>query len=55
VKSRCREIALPNLEGVSDETQSIGAGGEITMQPLDPALDHVRGAPGGRLLVEYGD
>jgi protein-disulfide isomerase len=28
---------------------------EITMQPLDPALDHVRGAPAGRLLVEYGD
>ena len=33
----------------------IAGRGEITMRPLDPALDHVRGAPGGRLLVEYGD
>ena len=33
----------------------IAGRGEITMQPLDPALDHIRGAPGGRLLVEYGD
>ena len=27
----------------------------MTMQPLDPALDHVRGAPEGPLIVEYGD
>lgn len=25
------------------------------MDPLDPAVDHVRGAPEGRLIVEYGD
>jgi len=25
------------------------------MEPLDSAVDHVRGAPDGRLLVEYGD
>ena len=25
------------------------------MEPLDAAVDHVRGAPAGRLIVEYGD
>jgi protein-disulfide isomerase len=30
-------------------------GTEITMEPLDHAVDHVRGSSGGRLLVEYGD
>jgi protein-disulfide isomerase len=25
------------------------------MEPIDEAVDHVRGAPGGRLIVEYGD
>ena len=25
------------------------------MEPLDPEVDHVRGGPNGRLLVEYGD
>jgi protein-disulfide isomerase len=25
------------------------------MEPLDDAVDHVRGGPGGRLIVEYGD
>jgi protein-disulfide isomerase len=25
------------------------------MEPLDPAIDHVRGAPEGSLIVEYGD
>ena len=30
-------------------------GTEITMQPLDDAVDHVRGSAAGRLLVEYGD
>jgi protein-disulfide isomerase len=25
------------------------------MEPLDPAVDHVRGAPDARVLVEYGD
>ena len=28
---------------------------EITMEPLDDALDHVRGSSAGRLIVEYGD
>jgi protein-disulfide isomerase len=30
-------------------------GTEITMQPLDPTVDHVRGSSAGRLIVEYGD
>ena len=30
-------------------------GTETTMQPLDHAVDHVRGSSAGRLLVEYGD
>jgi protein-disulfide isomerase len=25
------------------------------VRPLDPEVDHVRGDPGGRLIVEYGD
>jgi protein-disulfide isomerase len=25
------------------------------MEPLDGAVDHVRGAPAGRVIVEYGD
>jgi protein-disulfide isomerase len=27
----------------------------MTMEPLDEAVDHVRGSPTGRLIVEYGD
>jgi protein-disulfide isomerase len=27
----------------------------MTIQPLDDAVDHVRGGPAGRLIVEYGD
>jgi protein-disulfide isomerase len=27
----------------------------ITMEPLDVAIDHVRGSEAGRLIVEYGD
>jgi len=30
-------------------------GAEITMEPLDDAVDHVRGSAAGRLIVEYGD
>jgi protein-disulfide isomerase len=30
-------------------------GTETTMQPLDHAVDHVRGSSTGRLIVEYGD
>jgi protein-disulfide isomerase len=30
-------------------------GTEITMQPLDHAIDHLRGSSAGRLIVEYGD
>jgi len=26
-----------------------------TLEPLDEAVDHVRGSPAGRLIVEYGD
>ncbi len=28
---------------------------EATMEPLDALVDHVRGSPVGRLIVEYGD
>jgi len=28
---------------------------EATMEPLDDAVDHVRGSSAGRLIVEYGD
>ena len=28
---------------------------EATMEPLDEAVDHVRGSSSGRLIVEYGD
>jgi protein-disulfide isomerase len=28
---------------------------DAPMAPLDDAVDHVRGAPGGRLILEYGD
>jgi protein-disulfide isomerase len=27
----------------------------MRMEPLDDAVDHVRGGPAGRLIVEYGD
>jgi protein-disulfide isomerase len=27
----------------------------MTIEPLDDAVDHVRGGPAGRLIVEYGD
>src|SRR4051812_4583199 len=30
-------------------------GTEITMEPLDDAVDHIRGSSAGRLIVEYGD
>ena len=26
-----------------------------TLEPLDEEVDHVRGSPAGRLIVEYGD
>jgi protein-disulfide isomerase len=26
-----------------------------TVAPLEEAIDHVRGSPGGRLIIEYGD
>jgi protein-disulfide isomerase len=41
------------MNQVASRTQ--GDGTEITMQPLDDALDHVRGSSAGRLIVEYGD
>jgi protein-disulfide isomerase len=28
---------------------------EITMEPIDDGVDHVRGSSAGRLIVEYGD
>ena len=28
---------------------------ELALAPLDEKVDHVRGSPGGRLIIEYGD
>jgi protein-disulfide isomerase len=28
---------------------------QLTLAPLDEKVDHVRGAPSGRLIIEYGD
>jgi protein-disulfide isomerase len=28
---------------------------ELVLAPLDEMVDHVRGAPAGRLIIEYGD
>ena len=28
---------------------------ELVLAPLEEKVDHLRGAPGGRLIVEYGD
>ena len=28
---------------------------QLTLAPLDEKVDHVRGSPGGRLIIEYGD
>jgi protein-disulfide isomerase len=28
---------------------------ELAVAPLDEKVDHVRGSPGGRLIIEYGD
>jgi hypothetical protein len=28
---------------------------EPTVQPVDETVDHVRGSPAGRLILEYGD
>src|SRR6267143_2777963 len=28
---------------------------ELALAPLDEKVDHVRGAPAGRLIIEYGD
>jgi protein-disulfide isomerase len=33
----------------------VTSGIDVTMEPLDEAVDHVRGPSTGRLLVEYGD
>jgi protein-disulfide isomerase len=29
--------------------------GQLALAPLDETLDHVRGAPAGHLIIEYGD
>ena len=28
---------------------------QLTLAPLDEKVDHVRGSPAGRLIIEYGD
>jgi protein-disulfide isomerase len=28
---------------------------ELTLAPLDEKVDHVRGSPAGRVIIEYGD
>jgi hypothetical protein len=34
---------------------ALNRGHPKTMEPLDEAIDHARGSPAGRLIVEYGD
>jgi protein-disulfide isomerase len=36
-------------------TKLVGSKQQAGMEPLDDAVDHVRGGPAGRLIVEYGD
>ena len=38
-----------------DSTASSAGSARIKMEPLDSAIDHVRGPGTGRLIVEYGD
>jgi protein-disulfide isomerase len=42
-------------KAVIESTPSSAGGGQIKMEALDSAIDHVRGAATGRLIVEYGD
>ena len=28
---------------------------QLALEPLDEKVDHVRGSPAGRLILEYGD
>ena len=55
-----RRPRLESLEPSDDESPHRGrVSPPVTersnMEPLDDAVDHVRGAPTGRLIVEYGD
>jgi 2-hydroxychromene-2-carboxylate isomerase len=60
-----RRPGLESLEPCDDESSrrarscpSVNERSEIRgaqMEPLDGVIDHVRGAPGGPLIVEYGD
>ena len=36
------------LEATPDDRQ-------LALAPLDDKVDHVRGSPAGRLIIEYGD
>jgi 2-hydroxychromene-2-carboxylate isomerase len=51
---RCDDDSSPGARGSPSMTEraEIRSG---QMEPLDAAVDHVRGAPSGRLIVEYGD
>src|SRR6266545_1237596 len=40
---------------MSDVRNAMPGKHEATMAPLDDAVDHARGSPAGRLIVEYGD
>src|ERR1700736_6723615 len=41
--------------GASVVAQRLPRKSETTMEPLDDAVDHVRGESAGHLIVEYGD
>jgi hypothetical protein len=47
--------ALPPQPNTTQMTAGARERFDLTMDPLDEAVDHVRGSPGGRLIVEYGD
>src|SRR5207244_4075293 len=43
----------PSLTGSSMLTVQVN--GPATVAPLDETVDHVRGSPSGRLILDYGD
>jgi hypothetical protein len=44
---RCQEVPV-TVNATPEDRQ-------LALAPLDEKVDHVRGAPAGRLIIEYGD
>src|SRR4051794_14297945 len=59
VRSRARAAdRLDREHGTRKASRVRSAGGvylEAVLAPLEPEFDHVRGDPGGRVILEYGD